>query len=109
MRNHMVRWDGEDLYWSELRPSEAGRIVVCRRSENGAITDVTPAGFNARTRVHEYGGGHFVGRGGTGWFPNFAHQRGDPQDRERAPPPLTPAAHPPDAPQARPQGPRRPF
>ena len=23
MRNQMTRWDGADLYWSELRPSEA--------------------------------------------------------------------------------------
>ena len=92
MRNQMVRWDGEDLYWSELRPSEAGRIVVCRRSENGAITDVTPAGFNARTRVHEYGGGHFVVSGGTVWFTNFADQRLYRQDREGTPHPITQAA-----------------
>ena len=33
MRNQMVRWDGDDLYWSELRPNEGGRIVVCRRAD----------------------------------------------------------------------------
>src|ERR1700676_3617022 len=76
MRNQMVRWDGGDLYWSELRPDEAGRIVVCRRdSRDGAISDVTPSGFNARTRVHEYGGGHFAVSGGTVWFTNFQDQR----------------------------------
>jgi dipeptidyl aminopeptidase/acylaminoacyl peptidase len=91
LRNQMVRWDGDDLYWSELRPSEAGRIVVCRRSADGAISDVTPAGFNARSRVHEYGGGHFAVSGGTVWFTNFADQRLYRQERGGAPRALTPA------------------
>ena len=91
MRNQMVRWDGEDLYWSELRPDEAGRIVVCRREPNGVITDVTPPGFNARTRVHEYGGGHFAVSGGTVWFINFKDQRLYRQDAVVEPQPITPA------------------
>ena len=90
MRNQMVRWDGEDLYWSELRPDEAGRIVVCRRDAHGAITDVTPPGFNARTRVHEYGGGHFAVSGGTVWFVNFKDQRLYRQDGGGEPRPITP-------------------
>jgi dipeptidyl aminopeptidase/acylaminoacyl peptidase len=92
MRNQMVRWDGDDLYWSELRPDEAGRIVVCRRDSDGAISDVTPHGFNARTRVHEYGGGHFTVSGGTVWFANYADQRLYRQERDGAPRPITPAA-----------------
>jgi dipeptidyl aminopeptidase/acylaminoacyl peptidase len=92
MRNQMVRWDGDDLYWSELRPDEAGRIVVCRRTSDGAISDITPKGFNARTRVHEYGGGHFAVSGGTVWFANYADQRLYRQDRDGAPRPITPAA-----------------
>ena len=92
LRNQMVRWDGDDLYWSELRPDEAGRIVVCRRDRNGAISDVTPAGFNARTRVHEYGGGHFAVSGGTVWFVNFTDQRLYRQDGVGVKPrPITPA------------------
>jgi hypothetical protein len=92
MRNQMVRWDGDDLYWSELRPDEAGRIVVCRRASDGAISEVTPKGFNARTRVHEYGGGHFAVSGGTVWFANYADQRLYRQDGNGAPRPITPAA-----------------
>jgi dipeptidyl aminopeptidase/acylaminoacyl peptidase len=92
LRNQMVRWDGDDLYWSELRPSEAGRIVVCRRAADGAISDVTPPGFNARSRVHEYGGGHFAVAGGTVWFTNFADQRLYRQDGGAALRALTPAA-----------------
>jgi len=91
MRNQMLRWDGEDLYWSELRPDEAGRIVVCRRDPGGAISDVTPPGFNARTRVHEYGGGHFAVSGGTVWFTNYKDQRLYRQDRGGKPRPITPA------------------
>jgi dipeptidyl aminopeptidase/acylaminoacyl peptidase len=92
LRNQMVRWDGDDLYWSELRPDEAGRIVICRRASDGSISDVTPKGFNARTRVHEYGGGHFAASGGTVWFANYADQRLYRQDHDEAPRPITPAA-----------------
>jgi dipeptidyl aminopeptidase/acylaminoacyl peptidase len=86
----MSRWDGNDLYWTELRPSEAGRQVIVRRSD-GANTDVTPAGFNARTRVHEYGGGEFAVSGGTVWFANFDDQRIYIQERDGAPVAITAA------------------
>lgn len=92
MRNQMVRWDGDDLYWSELRPDEAGRIAICRRTASGDISDVTPPGFNARSRVHEYGGGHFTVAGGTVWFTNFADQRLYRQDAGGSPTPITAAA-----------------
>ena len=90
MRNQMVRWDGDDLYWSELRPNEAGRIVVCRRAADGEISDLTPPGFNARTRVHEYGGGHFAVGGGTVWFTNYKDQRLYRQDGSGTPRAITP-------------------
>jgi dipeptidyl aminopeptidase/acylaminoacyl peptidase len=92
MRNQMLRWDGGDLYWSELRPYEAGRIVVCRRSADGTTSDVTPPGFNARSRVHEYGGGHFAVKDGTVFFTNYKDQRLYRQDRDSAPVAITPAA-----------------
>jgi dipeptidyl aminopeptidase/acylaminoacyl peptidase len=71
-----VRLDGSDIYWSEGRPSEAGRSVVVRRSADGQIGDVTPAApFNVRTRVHEYGGGAYIVADGVVYFSNFADQR----------------------------------
>ncbi|MGA8922785.1 MAG: S9 family peptidase [Candidatus Dormiibacterota bacterium] len=91
MRNQMVRWDGGDLYWSELRPHEGGRIVVCRRNPDGTLADVTPPGYNARTRVHEYGGGHFAVSGGSVWFTNYDDQRLYRQDSGGDPRPITPA------------------
>ena len=89
MRNQLIRWDGDDLYWSELRPYEGGRIVVCRRTADGATGDVTPPGFNARSRVHEYGGGHYAVKDGTVYFTNFDDQRLYRQDLDAAPRPIT--------------------
>jgi dipeptidyl aminopeptidase/acylaminoacyl peptidase len=70
-----VSADGPDLYWSELRPADGGRVVVVRRTEAGDRQDVTPAPFNARTRVHEYGGGAHLVHDGVVYFSNFADQR----------------------------------
>ena len=67
--------DGSDVWWSEGRPAEGGRSVIVRRSADGTTTDVLPAPFNARTRVHEYGGGSWTVSGGVLWFTNFADQR----------------------------------
>jgi dipeptidyl aminopeptidase/acylaminoacyl peptidase len=90
MRNQMVRWDGDDLYWSELRPYEEGRIVVCKRGVDGVVSDITPPGFNARSRVHEYGGGHYVVKNGTVLFTNFKDQRLYRQEGAGAPRPISP-------------------
>ena len=70
-----VRIDGDDIYWIERRAQEGGRKVIVRRSNNAPVTDVTPAGFNARTRVHEYGGGDYSVSNGTIVFSNFTDQR----------------------------------
>ena len=43
-------------YWIEGRPDEGGMQVLIRREADGTTTRLTPEGFNARTRVHEYGG-----------------------------------------------------
>lgn len=50
------RWVGDDVWWLEGRPSEGGRYSV-RTTRNGEIVDLLPAPWNARSRVHEYGGG----------------------------------------------------
>lgn len=84
-------FDGGSLYWAELRPSEEGRIVVVRRTPDGRIADVTPPGFNASTRVHEYGGGAYLVADGAVFFSNFSDQRLYRQDPGVAPRPLTPA------------------
>ncbi len=86
-----IALDGDDIYWTELRPSEGGRNVIVRRTLDGATTDVTPPPFNARTRVHEYGGGSYAVGDRVVYFSNFADQqlyRLSPGDVPR---PLTPA------------------
>jgi dipeptidyl aminopeptidase/acylaminoacyl peptidase len=87
-----VKLDGDDIYWIERRPQEGGRKVIVRRSADGQVADVTPAPFNARTRVHEYGGGDYMVSEGTILFSNFADQRLYIQRVGSVPAPLTPAA-----------------
>ena len=70
-----VRLDGGNIYWLEGRPQEQGRSVVVRAAEGAAPTDMIPAPFNARTRVHEYGGGSWTVRDGAVIFSNFADGR----------------------------------
>lgn len=85
-----IALDGEDVYWSEMRPKEGGRNVIVR-PQDGKITDVTPAPFNARNRAHEYGGGAFAVAEGTIYFSNFADGRLYRQTPDSQPQPLTPA------------------
>src|SRR5215471_11089134 len=86
-----LRIDGEDIYWIESRPQESGRKVVVRRTPDGNHVDVTPTPFNARTRVHEYGGGDYVVQDGIVYFSNFADQRIYRHRPGENPLPLTPA------------------
>lgn len=82
--------DGDDLYWTEMRPTEGGRNVLVRRTPDGQTEDVTPVPFNVRTRVHEYGGGSCVIAQGVVYFANFADQRLYRQVLGQTPEPLTP-------------------
>lgn len=67
--------DGADTMWVEGRPTQAGRSVLVRMSEGAAAVDLTPAPWNIRSRVHEYGGGAFAARNGTVWFVHDEDQR----------------------------------
>jgi dipeptidyl aminopeptidase/acylaminoacyl peptidase len=66
---------GTEVWWSEGRPAEGGRSVVVRRDAAGAVTDVLPAGWSARTRVHEYGGVAWLPVDGGLVFVEWADQR----------------------------------
>jgi dipeptidyl aminopeptidase/acylaminoacyl peptidase len=85
------RLDGADVYWVESRPQEAGRSVIVRRQPDGTIQDAIPAGFNARTRVHEYGGGVYTVRDGLLVFSNFTDTRLYRVNDGGEPRPITPA------------------
>ena len=85
-------FDGDDIYWLELRPKEGGRNVIVKRNAAGVCVDITPPAFNARTRVHEYGGGDYLVSNGTVYFSNFSDQRLYRQTGPGDPEPLTGAA-----------------
>lgn len=82
--------DGNDIYWVEGRPSEAGRYCIVRQTPDGTVIDVTPPQFNARTRVHEYGGGAYLAHEGKVYFSNFSDGRVYVQDGFSEPRALTP-------------------
>ncbi|KAL3158064.1 hypothetical protein ABBQ32_011673 [Trebouxia sp. C0010 RCD-2024] len=64
------------LIWSEGRPTEGGRQVLVRRTADGNVEDIlSDPAFNARTRVHEYGGGEYVVGKDAVYFSNFKDQR----------------------------------
>ncbi|MEO5669595.1 MAG: S9 family peptidase [Ramlibacter sp.] len=83
------RMVGDTLYWLENLPAEAGRVAIVRKVANGSPTVVTPAPFNARSRVHEYGGGAYAAGGDAVYFSNFADNLIYAQRRGEAPVPLT--------------------
>ena len=87
-----IRIDGDSIYGIERRPQEGGRKAIVRCSPDGTLSDITPAGFNARTRVHEYGGGDYAVSNGLIVFSNFADQRLYRQEIGAVPKPLTPQA-----------------
>lgn len=64
----MLQADGGSLYWSESRPEEGGRGVIMAADAAGALHEVLPPPWSARSRVHEYGGGEFLIQDGTLWF-----------------------------------------
>lgn len=83
---------GPDVWWFEMRPTEGGRYVAIRRTSDGAVTEMTPKGYSARTRVHEYGGGAYLPWAGGVCFSNMADQRVYRYDGRGDPVAFTPAA-----------------
>jgi dipeptidyl aminopeptidase/acylaminoacyl peptidase len=102
---------GGEVWWQETRPEEGGRVTVVHRGSGGKLTDMLPAPWNARTRVHEYGGlsylpvprastqpaaaGGRAPRGHVIMFANYADQRlyvagPDVAEGKEAPHPITP-------------------
>ncbi len=100
-----------EVWWQEGRPEEGGRVTVVHRAAGGKLSDLLPAPWNARTRVHEYGGLSYLpvprasvrpasgsGRAPRGHaivFADYADQRlyvagADAADSKQAPHPITP-------------------
>ncbi|HEY3682238.1 MAG TPA: prolyl oligopeptidase family serine peptidase [Streptosporangiaceae bacterium] len=70
---------GAHVWWQEARPESGGRTVIVHRSPDGTCTDLIDAPWNARTRVHEYGGRAYLpiprGDGFALVFANYDDQR----------------------------------
>ncbi len=88
-RLNEIKAEGSDIYWLDARPSEGGRIVIMRLSADGVVSDLTPAPFNSRNAVHEYGGGSYAVRDRTVYFTNWEDQRIYVQRDGEHPQPLT--------------------
>ena len=66
---------GDEIWWGQSVPEEAGRTTVRRRADAG-VEDILPAPWNAHSRVHEYGGGSWAAdAGGTLCFVEKSDQR----------------------------------
>jgi dipeptidyl aminopeptidase/acylaminoacyl peptidase len=63
------------LRWTESRTYEDGRTVVVEGLPDGRTVDLVPRRTNARTRVHEYGGGAVWFHGETVFFSEFEDSR----------------------------------
>ncbi|MEQ5809971.1 S9 family peptidase [Alteromonas sp. NFXS44] len=88
--------DGDFVYWVESRPEEGGRCTIMRRKKGqsgGGPQEVLPAPWNARTRVHEYGGRSMLVNNGVVWFTHFNDQRVYRMVIGEAPVAITPAAN----------------
>jgi dipeptidyl aminopeptidase/acylaminoacyl peptidase len=70
-----LRAGAYELWWSELRPEEGGRVMVVRHETGRDPVDMLPPGFSARTRVHEYGGGAWWLHNRSLFFANGDDQR----------------------------------
>lgn len=66
--------DGDDIYWSELRPLENGPYAIMRHTPDGNVSECIPPEYSARSKVHEYGGGAFTVHKGVIYFINFKDQ-----------------------------------
>ncbi|MET9155992.1 prolyl oligopeptidase family serine peptidase [Streptomyces griseoflavus] len=91
-----VGFVGEEVWWTEPRPAEAGRRTLVRRRADGTEESVLPAPWNVRTRVIEYGGLPWAGTVRDGVpvvvFVNFADQRLYRWEPGAEPRPLTPVS-----------------
>ena len=81
------------VYWRESRPDEGGRQVIMRLRPDGVAQQLTPADFNVRTRVHEYGGASYVVLDDGIVFSHFADQRLYLQRGDAAPFAITPPGY----------------
>ncbi|GAA0732703.1 prolyl oligopeptidase family serine peptidase [Dactylosporangium roseum] len=62
-------------WWAESRPGEGGRVTICRVGSDGRPEDLLGPPWDARSRVHEYGGGAWTVIGAELFFVQHDDQR----------------------------------
>ncbi len=76
--------DGDDVYMSEGRPQEKGRVTILKLENpdftnldftNSNFKEILPKTYSARTKVHEYGGISFNVFNKEIYFSNFDDQQ----------------------------------
>ncbi|NYD34231.1 prolyl oligopeptidase family serine peptidase [Actinomycetospora corticicola] len=67
--------DRGGVVWGEGRAADGGRVQLVRRAADGTTHDLLPEGSNARTAVHEYGGGAWWVHGGVVFTVDWSDQR----------------------------------
>ncbi|MBC7271791.1 MAG: S9 family peptidase [Streptomyces sp.] len=91
-----VGFVGDEVWWTEPRPTEGGRRTLVRRHGDGTEETVLPAPWNVRSRVIEYGGRPWAGAVVDGTplvvFVHFADQRLYRWSPGVEPQPLTPVS-----------------
>jgi dipeptidyl aminopeptidase/acylaminoacyl peptidase len=88
------------VWWAESRPLDGGRVAIVHAVPGEQPTDALPPGWNARNRVHEYGGKPFTvvgassaSAGGlvfTSWDDQRLYFKDSHQPRPLTPPPDRP-------------------
>ena len=71
---NFVQSQGDNLYWVEGRPWDAGRSVIMCRDGAGHIRDLLPAPYSHHSKVHEYGGMAYAADDTHLYFVNAADQ-----------------------------------
>jgi hypothetical protein len=85
-----IEIEGNKIYWIEMRPTEGGRYTIMQLTSDDQIHEVLSPPWNARTRVHEYGGGSYKIYNSTIYFTHFADQRIYRTTSDEQPIPITP-------------------
>ncbi len=74
IRLNYVRCDGKKIFWEEGRYEEKGRVQIVENVD-GKQKELLTKEYNARSKVHEYGGCSFAVKNNLLFFVNFKDQR----------------------------------
>ena len=70
-----IKTDNSNIWWSESRPDEGGRVAIISQKNDETPKEITPEGSNVRSRVHEYGGGAWWTHRSSLFYVEFDDQR----------------------------------